>query len=95
MMYDYEQVEYAIFHWVFGGEYGLPGINPNSLLNPAFFEKYPTKSNYKSFSDLFSTIKSNPDLNELNIRFSKPLEIGDYFLYSLINLIKHNIRNMK
>jgi len=65
-MYDYEQVEYAIFHWVFGGEYCLPGINPNGFLNPAFFEKYPTKSSYKSFSDLFSKIKSNPDLNDTN-----------------------------
>ena len=62
-MTDLELLEYAIYHWVFGGSYKLPGLNDKGFPDPNFFDNYPQKNNYAAFSDLFDVIKYDPSLN--------------------------------
>jgi len=62
-MTDLELLEYAIYHWVFGGSYELPGLNDKGFPDPNFFDNYPQKNNYAAFSDLFDAIKYDPSLN--------------------------------
>ena len=38
-MNNLESVEYAVFHWVFGGDYNLPGLNSDGFVDQSFFEK--------------------------------------------------------
>lgn len=61
-----ELVEYAVYHWVFGGNYGLPGLNQTGHFELGFFDVYPVKSSYESFSDQFDQLKSDPDLSDEN-----------------------------
>jgi len=63
-MTELELVEYAIYHWVFGGDYDLPGLNEKGYVDPDFFDNYPQKNNYVAFSDLFDLIKYDPILND-------------------------------
>ena len=35
-MTDLELLEYAIYHWVFGGSYKLPGLNDKGFPDPNF-----------------------------------------------------------
>ena len=44
-MTDLELLEYAIYHWVFGGDYELPGLNEKGFVDPNFFYNYPQKNN--------------------------------------------------
>ena len=62
-MTDLELLEYAIYHWVFGGDYKLPGLNEKGFVDPDFFDEHPQKNNYAAFSDLFDLIKYDPILN--------------------------------
>ena len=62
-MTDLELLEYAIYHWVLGGSYELPGLNDKGFPDPNFFNNYPQKNNYAAFSDLFDAIKYDPSLN--------------------------------
>ena len=66
LMTECELLEYAIYHWVFGGENKLPGLNDRGLFDPNFFVNYPLKSNYQVFSDQFSAIKNDPCLSDNN-----------------------------
>ena len=61
-MNNTELMEYAIYHWVFGGDHNLPGLNNNGFFDSNFFEKFPIKSNYEDFSDQFSLIQRDLDL---------------------------------
>ena len=63
-MTDLELLEYAIYHWVLGGDYELPGLNERGFVDPDFFYNYPQKNNYTAFSDLFDLIKYDPVLND-------------------------------
>lgn len=62
-MTDPELLEYAIYHWVFGGDYELPGLNEKGFVDPDFFAEHPQKNNYAAFSDQFDLIKYDPTLN--------------------------------
>ena len=64
MMTESELLEYAIYHWVFGGDYKLPGLNDKGFVDLDFFADYPVKSNYQAFSDQFSSIKNDPCLSD-------------------------------
>ena len=65
-MTDVELVEYAIYHWVFGDDYDLPGLSEEGLPDHNFFDDYPKKTSYADFSDLFDLIKFDPSLNDSN-----------------------------
>ena len=65
-MTEVELLEYAIYHWVFGGDYELPGLNDKGFADPVFFNNYPQKTNYESFSDLFYSIKYDSCLSDKN-----------------------------
>jgi asparagine synthetase B (glutamine-hydrolysing) len=63
-MNECELLEYAIYHWVHGGDYKLPGLNDRGCVDPEFFKDYPIKTNYQSFSDQFFSIKNDPCLSD-------------------------------
>ena len=63
-MTECELLEYAIYHWVFGGDNQLPGLNDQGFVDPDFFDNYPIKTNYEAFSDLFSLVKYDPCLSD-------------------------------
>jgi len=63
-MTDSELIEYAVYHWVFGKDYKLPGLNANGSVAHDFFERYPAKSDYQAFSDQFSLIKNDQCLKD-------------------------------
>jgi len=66
IMNECELLEYAIYHWVHGGDYKLPGLNDVGCVDPEFFNDYPLKTNYQSFSDQFLSIKNDPCLSDIN-----------------------------
>ena len=65
-MNDLELVEYAIFHWVFGSNHDLPGIDQSGFLDTNFFNSYARKkNNYKDFAELFGLISKDLCLNDV------------------------------
>jgi len=62
-MNNIELLEYAIYHWVFGGDQNLPGLKKSGFFDWNFFDQFPIKSNYEDFSDQFSLIQSDPVLS--------------------------------
>ncbi len=65
-MNDCELLEYSIYHWVFGKDSDLPGLNKKGFVDANFFETSPTKTNYEFFSDQFSLIKDDPCLSKID-----------------------------
>ena len=65
-MNNLEAVEYAVFHWVFGESFGLPGISENGLLEQSFFDEKSTEKNnhYEKFAQIFETLKDLPSLRD-------------------------------
>ena len=63
-MTEEDLLEYSIYHWVFGGDYALPGLDNHGFVNPNFFDDYPQNSDYETFVGLFESIKHDPCLND-------------------------------
>ena len=61
-MNNTELIEYAVYHWVLGGDHNLPGLNKSGFFDSNFFGEFPVKSNYEDFSDQFALIQRDPDL---------------------------------
>lgn len=64
LMNNAELMEYAIYHWVHGGNYGLPGLNQDGFFDHKFFREYSLKTDFKNLFDQFALIKNDPSLND-------------------------------
>jgi asparagine synthetase B (glutamine-hydrolysing) len=65
-MTECELLEYAIYHWIFGGDSKLPGLNNRGFIDSNFFKDYPAKTSYQAFSEQFSLIRDDPCLTDNN-----------------------------
>ena len=43
-----ELVEFAVYHWIFGGNHNFPALNENGVCDSSFFEGYPKKASYEN-----------------------------------------------
>ena len=41
-----ELIEYAAYHWTFGGDQNLPGLNHDGTIDAEFFDRYPINASY-------------------------------------------------
>ena len=50
-MNDPELIEYAVYHWTFGGDHNLPGLNHDGTIDADFFDRYPINASYEDFAN--------------------------------------------
>ena len=56
-MNDPELIEYAVYHWTFGGDHNLPGLNHDGTIDADFFDRYPINASYEDFAEQFTQLK--------------------------------------
>ena len=65
-MNDPELIEYAVYHWTFGGDQNLPGLNHDGTIDSEFFDRYPINASYGDFAEQFTQLKNDPILSDEN-----------------------------
>lgn len=65
-MNDPELIEYAVYHWTFGGDHNLPGLNHDGTIDADFFDRYPINASYEDFAEQFTQLQGDPILSDEN-----------------------------
>ena len=73
-MNDPELIEYAVYHWTFGGDQNLPGLNHDGTIDAEFFNRYPINASYGDFAEQFTQLKNDPILSDENFCCYAPAE---------------------